>query len=89
MLNAEGDYDGDGNQFDLFDADIHKATNGLEAVQKIEKTFQHQQFCYGLIFMDCSMPVMDGFEASETIKSFCADNRMPKPLIVAVTGHAE
>ena len=35
------------------------------------------------------MPVMDGFEASETIKSFCAENRFPKPIIIAVTGHAE
>lgn len=39
--------------------------------------------------MDCSMPIMDGFEASESIKSFCDENRLPKPLIVAVTGHAE
>lgn len=34
-LKAEGDQDQDGNIIDLADSEIHKATNGLEAVQKV------------------------------------------------------
>ena len=39
MLKAEDDLDQEGNQFDLIDAEIHKATNGLEAVEKVQKSF--------------------------------------------------
>ncbi|SMF26408.1 response regulator [Pseudobacteriovorax antillogorgiicola] len=38
---------------------------------------------YDVIFMDCTMPVMDGYEASRRLKAEC---RAPK--IVALTAHA-
>ena len=34
-LKAEGDQDQDGKTYDLSDCEIHKATNGLEAVEKV------------------------------------------------------
>ena len=34
-LKAEGDQDQDGKTYDLADCEIHKATNGLEAFQKV------------------------------------------------------
>ena len=40
-----------------------------------------------IIFMDCSMPVMDGFEASQKINEMCAKEGVEKPYIVALTGY--
>ncbi|MDG6098407.1 response regulator [Alteromonas sp. ZYF713] len=43
------------------------ATNGQEAILALERSH------YDIIFMDCHMPVMDGFEATEKIKQHCTD----------------
>lgn len=53
------------------------ASNGLEAVKAVEK--EH----YDLIFMDCQMPVMNGYEATRRIRKM--DFVAP---IVAVTASA-
>jgi CheY-like chemotaxis protein len=54
--------------------------NGEEAVQSFE------QLPYDLIFMDCNMPVMDGFEASRLIRlTERPDRHVP---IVAMTAAA-
>ena len=39
--------------------------------------------------MDCSMPVMDGYDASDLIRNFLDQRNMPQPMIVATTGHTE
>jgi two-component system sensor histidine kinase/response regulator len=54
------------------------AVNGLEAV-----TLAKQQ-SYDLIFMDCQMPEMDGFEATRQIRQQVA----PSPIIIAMTAYA-
>ena len=59
------------------------ADNGLRAVEAISKTF------YDLVFMDCQMPEMDGYEATKAIREMernsPAERHMP---IVAMTAHA-
>jgi len=56
------------------------ALNGEEAVTKVA---EHE---YDLILMDCQMPIMDGFEATEKIRHYLADkNHIP---IIAVTANA-
>ena len=40
------------------------------------------------IFMDCNMPVMDGFEASSILTNMMNMNEMPTIQIVACTAHA-
>ena len=45
---------------------------------------------YGLIFMDCSMPIMNGFESTHKIRKFLSEcNAASQPMIIALTGHIE
>ena len=43
--------------------------NGLEALETIKKSYPHD-IQYQLIFMDFSMPVMNGIEATKKIREF-------------------
>ena len=53
------------------------AANGQEAVEACKR------IRYDMVFMDCQMPVMDGFEATRTIKQL-----ERAPVIVAMTANA-
>lgn len=58
------------------------ANNGEEAVKHLK------QRNFDLVFMDCQMPIMDGYEAARTIRKLEEhQNRMRLP-IVAFTAHA-
>ena len=35
------------------------------------------------------MPVMDGYELADEIRNFYRINKVPQPMIVAITGHIE
>jgi PAS domain S-box-containing protein len=61
-----------------FGCQITTAENGQEAVDLLEKS------SFDLVLMDCSMPVMDGFEATLEIRSRL---KLAVP-IVAITAHA-
>ncbi len=58
------------------------ATNGFEAVDAF--LAQH----YDLIFMDCQMPGMDGYEATREIRKIEDKENRPRTPIVALTAHA-
>lgn len=57
--------------------DVHVANNGREALDLVT----HNN--YALVFMDCQMPVMDGFAASRNIR----EGGITVP-IIAMTAHA-
>ncbi|WP_163831764.1 hybrid sensor histidine kinase/response regulator [Spartinivicinus ruber] len=57
------------------------ATNGNEAVE----AFKNQRF--QIIFMDCEMPIMDGFEATERIRQWEQQHSLPPTPIIALTAH--
>jgi len=60
---------------------VDLAENGLEAVQMVEDND------YDLIFMDCQMPVMDGYEATLAIRKN-ANNKKARLPIIALTANA-
>ena len=51
---------------------IDQASNGQEAVDMVKDCYRRDN-SYALIFMDCSMPIMDGFESSKCIRSFVSN----------------
>jgi CheY-like chemotaxis protein len=58
---------------------VNLVTNGKEAIDALSRS------SYGLIFMDCQMPEMDGFEACREIRKRGSGVRIP---IVAITANA-
>ncbi len=77
---------------DMLNLRIDTAENGREAVAAVESAE------YALIFMDCQMPEMDGFTATQLIREREASTTPPSPLnvhrsvshvpIIALTAHA-
>lgn len=57
--------------------------NGEDAVKTVTSGTRPQ-----LIFMDCQMPVMDGFEATKAIRAWEAENARSRLPIVALTAGA-
>ncbi|MEQ1637123.1 MAG: ATP-binding protein [Methylococcales bacterium] len=66
-----------------FGCQVSMANNGLEALDAI------QQHAYDLVFMDCQMPVMDGYTATGEIRRLEAATAASKRLpVIALTAHA-
>ncbi|GJL94575.1 MAG: histidine kinase [Hyphococcus sp.] len=55
--------------------------DGLEAVKAVRKSE------FDLVLMDCSMPQMDGFEATRTIRKHEQQENRPRLPIIALTAH--
>ena len=61
--------------------DLDEAESGPEAIELVRKNR------YDIIFMDHMMPMMDGIEAAEIIRSDCGENGTA-PAIIALTANA-
>ncbi len=60
----------------------HAVANGKEAVETLELTD------YDLVFMDCQMPVMNGYEATEAIRNPLSNVKNHNIPIIAMTANA-
>jgi len=67
----------------LLGHEVQIASNGQIAVDK------HLSGEYSLIFMDCQMPVMDGYEATRKIRKFETERQMQPIPIIALTAGSE
>jgi signal transduction histidine kinase/DNA-binding response OmpR family regulator len=65
-----------------YGARITTARNGREAVDLVRKNR------FDLIFMDCQMPEMDGYEATNLIRSFEKGAHKPRTPVIAFTANA-
>lgn len=65
-----------------YGCNVSTAINGFEAVEM----FANNRF--DIIFMDCRMPEMDGYEASQTIRRMERNLRVPEVPIIALTANA-
>ena len=72
------------------------ALSGHQALKLVKDDIEHQKSLggpvsskYNLIFMDCSMPEMDGPETTEMIRAYLYEQNLEQPIISAVTGHQE
>jgi signal transduction histidine kinase/ActR/RegA family two-component response regulator len=65
-----------------FGCEVDLATDGVEALEL------YQRFSYDVVYMDCHMPRMDGFEACAAIRRMEAEWQRPPVHIVALTANA-
>ena len=50
------------------------ATNGVNALEMIEKVIQEKKRPYQLILVDQELPMVDGLEVANQIVRYCAEN---------------
>ena len=68
------------------------ARNGIHCLELIEKDIQlNEKRCcsYKIIFMDCNMPHMDGYEATQKLRQMLYENNIEQPIVSACTGHTD
>jgi len=68
---------------------IDVAYNGQQAVEKVQSKFKLAKSTatsrYKLIFMDCQMPIMDGYEASRVLTALMKSAEIPETTIIGCT----
>jgi len=65
------------------------AFNGQDAIEKVDNKSPCGKYCkrFRMIFMDCNMPVMDGYEATKQLKLKMEIGSIPRIPIVACTAY--
>ena len=61
---------------------VEIANNGFDAVEA------HRRRNYQIIFMDCQMPQMDGYEATRKIRQMESEQNLKPVRIIAMTANA-
>lgn len=69
-------------------AEVMRAADGLEAVERAREAMAADGIGFSLILMDLRMPRVDGLEATRRIRALEAAHRAPRTRIVALTASA-
>ncbi len=69
-------------------AEVIRAADGLEAVERAREAMAADGIGFSLILMDLRMPRVDGLEATRRIRALEAAHRAPRTRIVALTASA-
>lgn len=64
------------------------ASNGLEAFEAFQKSCEQDEEHFKFVFMDISMPVMDGLESTRRIRALEIEHGLSRCNILALTGLA-
>ena len=71
--------------------DLHRlidtASNGEDCIKKIKAAKANNIF-HSLIFMDLSMPIKDGYEATMELRDLHKNSQI-QPKVIAVSGHVD
>ena len=65
--------------------DIEVAVNGAKALERLRESQQRE---FDVVFMDCHMPVLDGYEATQAIRNGEAGEHNKSIPIIAMTANA-
>ena len=84
LKKATSNNSNEANQNQL-DIQLAQWENYVESVKKA----YHEGYSYAIIFMDASMPLLDGYEATDEIRKFIRKMNILQPMVVATTGHTE
>eukprot|EP01016_Furgasonia_blochmanni_P007913 TRINITY_DN13174_c0_g1_i1.p1 TRINITY_DN13174_c0_g1~~TRINITY_DN13174_c0_g1_i1.p1 ORF type:complete len:637 (-),score=101.53 TRINITY_DN13174_c0_g1_i1:162-2072(-) len=68
---------------------ISRAFNGQEAVKEVRKRGASLGHQFALIFMDCNMPILDGYEATTILKTLMREGEIPDIPIIGVSAYFE
>ena len=68
-----------------FDSSPQFCENGIDTIEQYTQSTQN----FDVIFMDCEMPEMDGFEATRNIREWEEKNDKKRTPIIALTAHVE
>ncbi len=72
----------------LFGCQVEVVTNGQQALNRLQQVSEQESEPYQLVFMDCEMPVKDGFQATREWRLYESDNQLEHKPIIALTAHA-
>jgi len=83
-----------GKKDDFSNKQVDTAMSGHEAMALVRKLWEEHGRVYSIVFMDCQMPVMDGFQCSQKIRDYYQEQRETKQVdkketttIVAISGY--
>lgn len=67
---------------------IDSASNGIDAIKALtEKAKSGCHDKYHIVFMDCEMPILNGYETTKKLTEMMKNGSVPKQQIIGVTGH--
>mmetsp|Transcript_16840 Transcript_16840/g.16092 ORF Transcript_16840/g.16092 Transcript_16840/m.16092 type:complete len:111 (-) Transcript_16840:49-381(-) len=70
-----------------FSLGSEKAYNGQQGLDKFVEMRNKSKDRKMIIFMDISMPVMDGFECTKLIRDHEKDSNLPQSYIIGLSAH--